>query len=640
MEWIAPVRSASAGGQPHAVSSGSLSGGATLLRLLERARNVEEIEELLLAASVHPEGAGFARAHLLRWDPERDRLSEVRRASGVNPPVALLDCVLQIRSASRSAANGDGAGHGNGADKGNGAMITLEAARLEGVCAAAWSRGGIALGAGESAGGPWGSPALGAVVIHRGARPHALLVGEWDGDDRIAQRPAALEGLRQLAAAGLEGLTRAAESRRRAGQIGALGEFERAILSALNLAEALRLALDVCARGVGARGGALWLVAGRGARLEVTHGSSGERETLGRALQPLAEQIAAGGRTRVLEDPREEPLVPPEAAPALQPLALLPLSAYGRSLGVLAVYGSTGSPALEPGGFDATDREFLELVADLAALAVDQARRFELQRAGDQERRELKARARRQERMAALGEMAVRLAEEAKNPLATIAAFARRAHRDLAEQDPHREYLEVVIREAEGLEKRMRESLEMSSPEPPTLKLESMNTLVQDMLKECGETLVRRRIRLLKKLSPDLPKLLLDGQRLRRVIHNILERSLDLVAVGGRIRVESRRSGEFVVVEIAHDGLHRPGDLLEELFVPFRSSRPGAGAAGLSVAQQLVHEHGGEIRLRSDGEWNTVLAITLPVPDNQDRRLRGAQRREIRNDRRSEQVGG
>jgi nitrogen-specific signal transduction histidine kinase len=134
--------------------------------------------------------------------------------------------------------------------------------------------------------------------------------------------------------------------------------------------------------------------------------------------------------------------------------------------------------------------------------------------------------------------------------------------------------------------------------------------------------------------------LLLDGQRLRRVLHNILERSLDLVAVGGRIRVESRRSGEFVVVEIAHDGLHRPGDLLDELFVPFKSARTGSSASGLSVAQQLVHEHGGEIRLKSDGEWNTVIAITLPVPDNQDRRRVGAERREIRRDRRSAKNGG
>src|SRR5262249_21144200 len=159
----------------------------------------------------------------------------------------------------------------------------------------------------------------------------------------------------------------------------------------------------------------------------ITHGMNGEREALGRALQPLAEQVAAGGRVRVVEALEEEPLVNAEAVTGVAPIALLPLAAYGKTLGVIAVYGRGAPAPLDPAGFDVTDREFMELVADLAALAVDQARRFELQRAGDQERRELKARARRQERMAAVGEMAVRLAEEVRNPLASIAAFARRA---------------------------------------------------------------------------------------------------------------------------------------------------------------------------------------------------------------------
>src|SRR5206468_3405498 len=247
----------------------------------------------------------------------------------------------------------------------------------------------------------------------------------------------------------------------------------------------------------------------------------------------------------------------------------------------------------------------------------------------------LRARLRRQERLAALGEMSARLANEARNPLASIAAFARRAHRDLQAEDPHREYLEIVIREAERLEKRLRESAELASPEPPSLKLESVNAVVQEVLQQCGEPLVRRRIRLLKKLAPDLPLLLLDHGRVRRVVQNILVHALDAVAVGGRIRVESRRVGEFVVVDVGHDGARQSGDLLANLFVPFAGSQPGAEGTGLAVAQQLVREHGGEIRLRGEGEWSTVLSITLPVSGNEDRRRIRRDRRERRADRRT-----
>src|SRR6266508_4112595 len=140
MEWYSPGTPASAGSVPHAAWPGSVSGGATLLRLLERARNVEEVEELLLAAAVHPEGAGFARAWLLRWDPEHDRLSQVRWALGPSAPVPLAECVQQLRSAPPSTANGNGA-----LDAFAG---SIEVARLDSVSAAAWSRGGIALGIG------------------------------------------------------------------------------------------------------------------------------------------------------------------------------------------------------------------------------------------------------------------------------------------------------------------------------------------------------------------------------------------------------------------------------------------------------------------------------------------------------------
>ena len=93
-----PVRSSSPGAGSHAGWAGSLGSGIALLRLLERARNVEEIEELLLAAAVHPDGAGFSRARLLRFDPEHERLFEIRHAVEPHPALSLADCVQELRN--------------------------------------------------------------------------------------------------------------------------------------------------------------------------------------------------------------------------------------------------------------------------------------------------------------------------------------------------------------------------------------------------------------------------------------------------------------------------------------------------------------------------------------------------------------
>jgi signal transduction histidine kinase len=425
------------------------------------------------------------------------------------------------------------------------------------------------------------------------------------------------------------------EAHRRHRHANALAEFARASVSPLNLAEILELAGRVAVQATGARGGALWIVDGSGApELRTTHGPLGSRERLGRHLGALAAAAIERARPLVLDRVTDEPRLDPDVAAEIQSLAVLPLIAYGRAVGALAVYDRCVAHPAESEAFDRADVEFLTTLADLVSLADDQARRCETLRHAELRQRDQQREIARAERLAALGEMAARVAHEVRNPLASIGAFARRVHKGLPENDPGREYLEIVIREAERLERMVGEQLEYATLQRPRLKLEGMNAVVQEVLQSFGERLVRRRVRLLKKLSPDLPPLLLDSERIRRVIGNILDNALESVAPGGRVRVETRRTGAYVMVDVASDGPRRPGDLMEQLFVPFALSRQGGPGVGLAVAHQVLKQHGGELRARSEGEWSTIFSFTLPIPENSDRRTQGHDRRNARADRR------
>src|SRR5258707_3342340 len=108
--------------------------------------------------------------------------------------------------------------------------------------------------------------------------------------------------------------------------------------------------------------------------------------------------------------------------------------------------------------------------------------------------------------------------------------------------------------------------------------------------------------------------------------------------MGGRMRIEPRRAGAAIVLDVVHDRTQPAGDALEQLFAPFGAASASGAALGLSVAQQIVREHGGEIRVRSEDEWSSVFSVTLPVLDNQDRR-RGPDRRGARGDRRRKSPG-
>jgi signal transduction histidine kinase len=583
---------------------------ATATLVVASSPDLAVLEQRLLALAVHPSGLRAAEAWVLALNP-RSRCFEGQRA-------CLAPLAGSLESAVRSPAGLDGP--------------RSEAFRLHRVppqdldplVHQAWARGTATHGRCGRTGAPWDGREVGVVPLRRDLRPYGLLIA-------AGASPEDLEAFHRMAGLAVDAVEAGAEVRCAARQASALREVARAAAGSHNLAEVLRLITRVAAHATGARGSALWLTAGRnGPRLEATHGPAGQRESLGRALTPLAAVAAESGRPLASEHAAEDVRLPAEARDALQSVAVVPIAAFETTLGAIAVYDRATLHPSHGGGFDAAAQEFLRAVADIAAGAVDAAARADAARAAAARIEELRRRAQRRELLAELGERAARIGREARNPLASIAAFARRVHRALAEGSPQREYLEIVVREAERLERLMAEQAGLAAAEPPGLRVESLNPVVQEALQQCGESLVRRRVRLLKRLAPDVPALLLDPARIRQVVRNVVQHAVDRVPVGGRIRVESRRVGEFVVVDVAHDGPRRAGELLEALFLPFAT---GEEDAGLAAAQRVVREHGGEVRLRSDG-GTTVVSFTLPVPGNQERR-RAQDRRVIRGDRRA-----
>jgi signal transduction histidine kinase len=608
-------------GAPGPVEIGA---GLAIARAFARLRDVDSLERTAVAAAVHPEGGGLQRAWLLEWDARSGVLEGCHWADAPADGVALGGW-LEARGVRRAGTEARG--------------LTARPSGLRGAAAAAWDPSGPES---ERTGGeemPWsGCAHVGAVALRRTGWAWALLVGTW-GSAPEPERRRALEGIGVLASLAAQGMEREHEAARRAGHAAALGQALRAVGATQNLAEVLQLVTKLAVQGTGARGGALWLGGAAGLGLEVTQGAAGRRERMGRALKDLATAVAEEGQPRVVDRPADELLLAPDTAASLESVVACPLRAYGRVLGVLACYDRVSLRRSDPPGFPAADAEFVSALSDLAGVAVDQAGRFAERKAGEQQRRELAGRLQRLERLARVGEVAGRMSEEARNPLASIGAFARRAQRVLAEGDPAHEYLEIVLRESARLESLLAEQAGYAAPES-ALRLEDLNAVAQEVLSAAGGALAARRVRLVKKLAPGLPALLLDRERIRRVVGNVLESALDAVSVGGRLRLESRQAGATVLLEVAHDGPHGPGDLLEQLFVPFASQRPGGPAVGLGVAQQIVREHGGEIRVRSDGEWGTVFSLSLPVRENQDRRRVGTDRRRARGDRRGPRAPG
>ena len=557
-----------------------------------------------------PRGTGLSAVHLFEWDARREELR------------------------GRQAAVAEVPGAAGAAPEARPLILTPE--RLTGAPAEAWTAGRAAFAAPFPGEPPWsGAVTLGALPLEVAGRRVGLLVGEWRSGEPTEREREAFERLSSRVALLLRAVERVSREARRARHAVAIAEFARASVSALNLAEALHLAARLAAEATGARGSAVWRTGPSGVPvLEVTFGLAGQRERLARGMQHLVAATIVSEKRRTLEHVTDEALLSPEIAAQVENVTIIPMRAYERCVGAIAVYDRVPRGSLEPPEFDELELALLETIADLLSLVMDQAERFGSLRRAELRARELQARLAREERLATLGELAVRVAEDARNPLASIGAFARRVHRELEVSSAHREYLEIVIRECERLESIIGAPLESLPVEAGAMRVQSLNEVVQESLRLVGEPLVRRRVRLLKKLAPDLPQLLLDVERVRLAVSNVLKQAIEVVAVGGRIRVESRRVAGFAVVEVAHDGPREPGDLVEQLFVPFAGQMESGPAIGMAVAQQVIQSHGGEIRARRETEWTAVVSLTFPIQGNEDRRRAAGDRRQSRPERR------
>jgi len=426
-------------------------------------------------------------------------------------------------------------------------------------------------------------------------------------------------------------------SRRRGAGIRALLELAAVTLKTPRPDAWPEAALRAFLPATGGQIGVVWTASGPDAfSVAAALGDPGATE---RDLQEIGEELRhwfeADVRPIVVEDVRSDTRLPGTLPEEWGSALAVPLKSDDVLRGAVLVVRKGGGSDAPADPFDAEDVQVAEMAASIATLAAMRDGSEATATRGDRKIRELEAQLRHSEKLAVVGERGIQVAQEIRNPIAAITGFARRVLRSVAADDANREYLEIILRETERLERILTEQVSLAQMTRPRLKLQSLNALVQEVLETQSEELVKRRVRLLKRLSPDVPSLLIDNDKMRQVLVNVLQYALHQVPSGGRLRVETRNGAGHVQAEIAHDGPKTPGESLDRLFVPFSSSRRYGAGVGLAVAYQIVREHGGEIRARSEGDWSSIVSIYLPVRENHDRRGKPDRRGGGKNDRRS-----
>ncbi len=250
---------------------------------------------------------------------------------------------------------------------------------------------------------------------------------------------------------------------------------------------------------------------------------------------------------------------------------------------------------------------------------------------------------RRSERLAAVGEMAARMAHEIRNPLASISGSVQLLQGSEASPggDPAQARLMgIVVREVDRLNDLIGDFLRYSRPAPLALESVRLADLVREIAGvaegQGGDDVV------LRLELDDGVVVRVDPAQLKGAIWNLWNNALEAMAGKGELRVRVRRADPGVssqdarlpdrnapegcgpvdtrceakgVLEIEDTGPGMGTELLDRIFEPFFTTKQDGTGLGLATVQRIVEQHGGGIEISSEVGRGTCFRLLLSLAE-------------------------
>ena len=272
---------------------------------------------------------------------------------------------------------------------------------------------------------------------------------------------------------------------------------------------------------------------------------------------------------------------------------------------------------------DAFSQEEVTMLAGLAgqiAITVENSRLYQQVKERD--------------RLAALGQMSAGLAHEIRNPLGAIKAAAQLVQ-DLAQATHHdetggqdREFLQVIVEEVDRLNRVVNDFLAYARPYSGLPTKMDVNEILKRTI-HVFETGREDNTDLVVEYGVDIPPVTIEGERLHQVFLNLMLNAIQAMEGSKRAQLDistrvrtvrtMRRQmldlepAQFVEIRFSDNGPGIPPEILQNIFIPFFTTKSKGSGLGLAVCQRIIRDAAGEIEVRSQIDHGTIFTVVLPV---------------------------
>jgi two-component system phosphate regulon sensor histidine kinase PhoR len=218
-------------------------------------------------------------------------------------------------------------------------------------------------------------------------------------------------------------------------------------------------------------------------------------------------------------------------------------------------------------------------------------------------------------------ELVGNISHELRTPIAGIKAMVETLRSGAVnDKDAARDFLSRIESEADRLAQMVAELTQLSRIETGRAELKmgpvNLNNLVDEVLAEMKPLAERQHVTLSRQVSPDLPSVTMDRDRIRQTIINLVHNALKFNKPGGKVTITTGYDTKSVSLTVADTGIGISRENLPHIFERFfkadRARAGGGSGLGLAIAKHTVQVHGGEIHAQSEEGQGSTFTFTLP----------------------------
>ncbi len=221
------------------------------------------------------------------------------------------------------------------------------------------------------------------------------------------------------------------------------------------------------------------------------------------------------------------------------------------------------------------------------------------------------------ERLSMTGKLARTIAHEVRNPLTNLNLALDQLKDEMPlGSESVKLYTDIIERNANRIEQLIGEMLSSSKPRELNLELSNLNELVEEALLLTIDRLSLNRMKLERDFAQELPRILVDREKMKIAIVNIVVNATEAMEVErGVLRIKTEHKPGMLVLTISDNGKGIATDDLERLFDPFFTAKQGGMGLGLTSTKNILDSHSAQVEVTSTLGEGTSFVVSFKLAE-------------------------